>query len=263
MESRKIIRWDRQPQLVQKITVTTIPVQYQSRSENIFTAAFHASADIKIHGNEASFNTLIDELDELATNGLILNINDEDVKVFFVIGLLLDDNLGQNDATGFTTSFKSNGCCPYCRIQKLELQKQFREDVELLRNRNNYEDDVLMNYTPETGIKETSALNRIPFFHVVDSVGCDLTHDLSEDILHYNLAECISYWTKKKKYFKLAVLNKITQSFNYGETEVGNKPPLTTTKKLKKKRLTMTACEMNCFAQNLGFIVGDVNLNSQ
>lgn len=96
----------------------TIPIQYQSRLENIFTAAFHSAADIKKHGKEEAFNTLVDDLSELATDGLTLNINDEDVKVYFVLGLLLGDNLGQNDVTGFTKAFNSNCCCRYCRIYR-------------------------------------------------------------------------------------------------------------------------------------------------
>lgn len=39
---------------------------------------------------------------------------------------------------------------------------------------------------------------------------------------------------------------------------IGNKPQLITMKKLKKKKFTMTASEMNCFSRNLGFIVGDL-----
>lgn len=200
----------------------TLPSQYQSRLDNIFTAGFHSSADIKKHGKEASFNSLVDELSVLATDGLILDIGGEDIKVFFVLGLLLGDNLGQNDVAGFTTSFVSNHCCRFCRIYKTDLHNQFKENEELLRNRNNYEKDILTNNVSKTGLKETSVLNKIPLFHVVESLGCDLTHDLSEGVDHWNLSESILHWINKKKYFTLAQLNERVQSFSYGANETGN-----------------------------------------
>lgn len=239
------------------ITFPTIPMQYQSRLENIFTAAFHSSADMKKHGKEASLSNLVDELTKLATDGLTLNINGDDVNIFFFLGLLLGDNLGQNDVAGLTKSFVANYCCRYCRMSRSQLQTRFVDDDELLRNLANYDNDVAMNDATKTGIKEASVLNRIPHFHVVDSVGCDLTHDLLEGIAHYNLAECILHWIKTKKYFGLPELNERVQSFEYGASEKGNKPPLITMKKLKKKKFTMTASEMNCFSRNLVFIVGD------
>lgn len=236
----------------------TIPPQFHSCLDNIFTAGFHSSSDMKKHGKDASLNTLVDELTKLATDGLTLQIDGEDIKVYFVLGLLLGDNLGQNDLIGFITAFIASFCCRYCRITKNDLQKQYRDQEELERNRNNYLDDILMNDTTKTGIKETSILNTIPHFHVVESVGCDLTHDLAEGIERYNLAESILYWIKIKKDFTLNQLNERVQSFPYGENEKGNKPPLISMKKLRKKKFTMTASEMHCFSRNLGFIVGDM-----
>lgn len=99
----------------------TAPMEHQLQLKNIFNAAFHSSADIKKHGNEAAFNTLVDELSKLAIDGLTLNINAEDIKVYFVLGLLLGDNLGQNDIAGFTMAFRSKYCCRYCRIFKDQL----------------------------------------------------------------------------------------------------------------------------------------------
>ena len=52
-----------------------------------------STRDRKKIGNKNIFNSLIDELNDLASNGMDLNIDDKKKKVYFLPSLLIGDNL--------------------------------------------------------------------------------------------------------------------------------------------------------------------------
>lgn len=60
-----------------------------------------------------------------------------------------------------------------------------------------------------------------------------------------------------KKYFTLELLNARKQSFNLGETEVGNQSPIITESHLKNKHFKMSAREMFTFVHHFHLIIGD------
>lgn len=57
------------------------------------------------------------------------------------------------------------------------------EDISLLRNRDNYEEDIILANTENAGIAQNSVFNRINNYHVVDNMYADLLHDVFEGIL--------------------------------------------------------------------------------
>lgn len=124
------------------------------------------------------------------------------------------------------------------------------------RNRENYDVDVAIGNETVTGIKEYSIWNRIPCFHVTDSSGADLAHDVTEGIHHTVFTNSILYFIKKK-YFDINYLNKRMRSMDFGEMEKGNLPVEITIEKLKSEKLKMTSSEMYFFAHHFTLIIGD------
>lgn len=87
------------------------PVE-ESKLENVFFAAIIKSIDIKNYGNEQCFQYLINELKYLEINGIDIKIDkNSNLRVHFILGLVLGDNLGLNAFLDFNKSFSSNYFC--------------------------------------------------------------------------------------------------------------------------------------------------------
>lgn len=110
-----------------------LPTEYLSSLENIFVAALFQSKNNTMYGNDACFSALLKEIESLGTEGIILNINGEEQKVYFILGLILGDNLGLNTALGFVKSFNSNSYCRFCNRKKNLMQFDTLEFAENLR----------------------------------------------------------------------------------------------------------------------------------
>lgn len=70
----------------------------------------------------------------------------------------MGDNLGLNHVLGFNTSFNSFSFCRICKRNKTETQSDVFEDVDFLRNKNNYTIDLSLNDSSKTGIKKIQFL---------------------------------------------------------------------------------------------------------
>lgn len=236
----------------------TMPTEFLSSLGNIFVAMIFKSDDNKRFGNELCLNQLIQTVKEMAVSGIEICVNGRNIKVFFVLGLLLGDNLGLNSALGFTKSFSSNYYCRFCKEHRKILRKKCSADNNVLRSKENYSIDIITNDLSATGITEESIFNEIPFFHVVENYSVDVMHDLFEGVFHYNMCRIILYFVDETRSFTLDILNGRKQSFQYGESEIGNISPNITMDHLKKDKLNMSAREMQCFVHHFSLMIGDL-----
>lgn len=229
----------------------------ESRLENIFYAAITKTSDLKQFGNEKCFECLIDELKDLEISGIDINDgNNEIIKIHFILGLVVGDNLGLNSFLNFSKSFSSNYFCRLCRAPKEMTQKLSCENSELMRTEENYQLDV--SNPNSKGVYNESLLNNIPSFHVVKNYYADIMHDLFEGVCHYNIIHIINYFITSMKYFDLDVLNSRKQLFDYGPKEIENISPTIQLHHLKKKKLKMSAREMMTFIMYFPIMIGDL-----
>lgn len=171
--------------------------------------------------------------------------------------MVLGDNKGINDVGGFAKSHTAQHFCRICFMSKKQTQLRTTQDDSKMRNPENYERDLKKHDEKLTGIVENSIVNSIHLCHATECFGVDIMHDVFEGILHYNLSATIRQFIKDG-YFTLAQLNKLKSDFEFGEVESGNKSPALTMKKLKSKKLLMSAAEMHSFFHHFGLIVGDL-----
>lgn len=124
----------------------------------------------------------------------------------------------------------------------------------------NYEIDVNTENMSETGIVERSIWNTIHSFHVVNNYSVDLIHDLLEVVCGYDIFSILSHFVFVMKYFTLQTLNHRITFFNYGPTDIRNRPPLLSENTLKSnsKTLKMSASEMWNFFRYIGLLIGDL-----
>lgn len=232
----------------------TMPNEYSSRLENIFTALVFESRLSLDFGNDQCYDELIKELNKMADDGIVLNINGKEQKVYFVLGLLLGDNKGVNHCLGYTKGFKANHYCRFCRMCRSKMQFRYVEDANYIRNIENYYQDLAIGKMSETGISENSVFNNVRYFHATQTCA-DVMHDVDEGILHYNLCEVIHYFIENE-YFTLEMLNQAKTDIKYGEHEENNRTTKNITiENLKLKKLKMTASEAHSFAHHLPFIL--------
>lgn len=231
-------------------TIATIPPEYASRLENIFTALlFHSSDRLDEFGNIRLLEPLIEKLKCLETKGITLR---NGVNIKFNVSLIIGDNLGVNSILGFTESFSSTYYCRLCLGTKESLKTQTTEDPKLIRDENDYEN----HYTNKLfGIKEECIWNSLSNFHVYKNITCDVMHDMFEGVLRYDMASII-YLLIKEGFSSLDSLNSKIKFAIYDPFET-NIPPNIKLDNLKKGKIVMSSSEMFCLLRNFRFYVGN------
>lgn len=171
-----------------------------------------------------------------------------------MLALMLGDNLGLHQILGFTLCFTANYPCSTCKVRHDELIKQVEEDESLLRNKQNYTQQVQLNDISQTGIIEKCIWNEVPQFHCCESVGPDIMHDNQEGNFIFTL-DLVIRSLIDRKYFSLEELNDVILGFDYGMIDKDNKPNCVA---IEKGRVvfSVTASSMNTLFKYFGLMVG-------
>lgn len=77
--------------------IPCLPSYLLSQLCNVLTAGFVKTCDQKGFDNENVFCKLIDTLVDLKTEGLVVIYQEREVRVFFIVGFILGDNLAMNE----------------------------------------------------------------------------------------------------------------------------------------------------------------------
>jgi hypothetical protein len=238
--------------------IPVIPPEFQSQLENIFVAMLFRSSDRAKFHNRATFDILINELTFLETEGIIVNTEIGPKRMCFIMCLLLGDNLGLHSLLGFVESFRANFCCRFCKAPRDLAGQQLYEDAQLLRSELTYDADVDMDDVSLTGVKERCIWNDLPSFHCVKNFTCDVMHDLFEGVCKYDMSKIIFYFVYDVKIVTLETLNCRIQYFNYGSTEVKNKPAAITKLQLQRNTLHQSASQTLCLVRYFCVMMGDL-----
>lgn len=235
----------------------TLPQHLLSSLKYIFVAGFIKSKYIKEQGNSACFYKIIEDIKFLEENGINICSANAIKKVYFILGLVLGDNLGMKSIFGFTKSFNCDKYCRLCCRSKADMQNDVQEFPSYMRNFENYFEDVEKDDVKTTGIKENSIFNEIASFHVTQNISADIMHDLFEGVCQYEVSQ-ILLSLMDDKIFSLETLNYRKKMFPYGELEIGNNSPPIQIERLKSNRIRMSATEMWSFIHFLPLIIGDL-----
>ena len=205
------------------ICLPFLPPHLVAKLNNIFVACIFYTKYRKIYGNKAIFQKVIDQINLLSSDGISLNINGSEQKVYFRCVLLIGDNKALNEMCGFVESFSSTRYCRICTATSAQCQIMSEEDTSLLRNRTNYAEDVKQKRI-ETGIKENCIFNNMVDFHVTENQSTDMMHDWLEGIAYYIVSKVLTNLICNEKLFDLEKLNDRIENFDYGNLESTNKP---------------------------------------
>lgn len=232
-------------------SILCLPPQYASNLDNIFVAQFHHTKDLQKFGTNFVFGHLLDNLKQLEKDGIVISINNTERQIYFVVTLILGDNLGVHKMLGFHESFNCNYFCRFCRTHKSLTTSEVVENHVHVRTIDNYNADL---QNTQFGIKEKCIFNELENYHCIVNITCDIMHDIYEGICRYDIGHILSYYIFEKKLFTIALLNQKIKYFNIHNE---NKPPPIKKIQIQKKYITLSASEMKCFIRIFGSLVGE------
>lgn len=243
------------------LSIPCLPPHMCSSVENMFSATQFLSKNRKECGNAIAFGPLIDELIFLYEQGIQLKLPTGDVNIRFCLCRIKADNKGNNTIQGFVESFRANYYCRLCKMHRdAAMYHTAPVPHGLFRNAVNYDFDIATNDFSATGLKERCVFNRVPLYHVTKNISCDMLHDISEGIVKYGLNSILYSLIIERGYLTVELLQDRMDSFDYGPSELGNKPPSShvTQERLQAKNINLSGSEMLCLVRYLGLMIGDL-----
>lgn len=235
-------------------SIAALSPEFSSSVSSIFLARLLYTSDLKTFGNEKCFSNIIEQLTDLANTEVSIIIDGDTKHLFFVTVGILGDILGVNSIFGYSKSFVATYFCRFCQASKTECYQQNKEDVKLLRNCENYAEDVK---NLSHGVKKSCVFDNLPFFQNVVNATCDVMHDFSQGVCRYDMAKIIKNFIDKK-YFTLEQLNDRLKYFDHSKFDHGNKVSTMSKSHIQNSCIIITAAEMSCLVTYFGIIISDL-----
>ncbi|KAG5675752.1 hypothetical protein PVAND_005630 [Polypedilum vanderplanki] len=229
-----------------------IPQHLLSSPTYIFDALFFSS-HLKNEYLKACTEPLIAVFKDLETNGITLNIDNTEKKIYIVVTMLLGDNLAVNEMLGFSKGFNATHYCRFCTSSKHETKYMVKENEDKIRSTDSYNNDFQSN---SNGVIKECNFISLKYFHPVLNFEIDVMHDLFEGVARYDLALILQNLIYEKKFFDLQTFNELKQKFEYGEIEIGNLGKEILDTQIKNSYITMSASEMKTCLEILPIMIG-------
>ncbi|KAJ8021395.1 hypothetical protein HOLleu_38575 [Holothuria leucospilota] len=236
-----------------------LPSKYQASLQNIILVALATTPQIAKYNIDSVLAVISVEMQELEKTGIEIVIPGEykglvKPPLFQVTG----DNLALNLMLGYVTSFTASYYCRICKMRRNVAKTATVEDAKVLRTQRNFAEDIEKDNFKETGIKQCSSLNTIPYYHVVSNLALDIMHDFQEGILPLEMKLILNELVAKE-IISVDELNSRLKSFNFGLIDKTNRPsPILSSHLTNPAGASgQKAAQMKCLAIFLPLIIGD------
>lgn len=242
-------------------TLGNIRPMYRSGLKAIFLLIVAKSPVIKVNGLDSILKPFLNDLKTLYEDGITIQFDGKSEVWRGALLAFLADNLAAHELGGFKESFSfSRHFCRSCLTDKECSQKHFRENLFVVRTPDSHRAQCKLLNGPdrlkvsiEYGINRCPALDSVSDFSVVKNMPHDIMHDLFEGVIPYEMKLLIQHLIRKS-YIQLDILNHRLVAFDFGYSELGDKPaPI-----VDDSRLRQTASQMWLLARVLPLLVGDL-----
>ena len=212
-------------------------------------------ADLKYFGPEKIFKPLVLDLMDLEATGIDIG-NGQQVKG--TLTCIVGDNLGSHSIGGFTEHFGgSSYSCRYC-FMKMDDFKNGDRCSDPCRSKERYNQALkFLEENPGVssfeGVKQDSVFNKLQNFHVCDGLPPCLGHDLFEGVVQYDLALCLKYFIREKKWFTVKDFNAALHALKLKGEDAKDRP---VDIKDNLDKLRGHAVQNWCLLRNLPLIIG-------
>lgn len=207
----------------------TLPDYLATNLKNIFIAILVKVKEVDVNDVvsqefDPALFALFEIFADLEKHGINLKINGKMETVYVVLPQFLGDNLAVNGSLGFPKGFTAIYICRICLMPKDIREKATGEILELLRNKDNYEDCLKGKRRDERkGVKYNCVLNYLEHFKVYENFSVDIMHDGHLGVFKMDIHLILLYYIVKKETFSLDVFNAVKKKFAYGNKQKGNK----------------------------------------
>ncbi|KAJ8678666.1 hypothetical protein QAD02_014453 [Eretmocerus hayati] len=236
-----------------------LPPNIISKTDTFIATDIFLTKTRKEYCNKAVFSNLIQDAREFREEGVELNIKGKKVRVYFVLCLILWDNLALNSIFEFVASFNLTHFCRICYCGGDAILFLTKEDASLLRTVEKYEEDIFLekSYT-ETGVRGLCAFNEMEDFHIIPNSSVDVMHDMFEGICHYVMAQILVLLVNLKGRFSIDLLNYRMRTWNFGFESSNILPQINYEYVRKNLHLKMSSSEMLFFVRYFAVLVVDL-----
>ena len=241
-------------------TIGNLPPQHRSQLKDIHLVAVTQSTNVCRYGFGVVLQRFLSDINSLEIKGLEVNLAEISHLFFGTVSMVIADNLAAHALGCFYENFSTvDRFCRFCNMRMSVYQdKRFYEFQ--LRSTESYDNQArLVGSDPSLlklyGVKKSSCLNCLKYFHVIEGLPPDPAHDLFEGF-------CIDFMTNvivhfvKRKLFKISDVNDAIISFDYSDVDKNNKPQCLKEKSLTQFRVKLTACEMWNFLRLFPLMMG-------
>lgn len=225
--------------------------------DNIHMYASIKANYVKSYGNGRCFQNLVNCLKELFDVGLEVVVKGKRIKVKFLLGLIIGDNLALNSILEYVMTFVAKYYCRICLLSKDEAELTCIEVISKLRTVENYNEGLALQDPKQSGIKGDCVFNQLEYFHCIFNKVLEIMHDFFEGIIKYVVCQCFVRLTEEKNITLVNEINKCIADLDYAVEEVQYIPRVLDIKHLKMNKLKMTARETWQFLYLLPICLGN------
>ena len=248
-------------------TLGNIHPSYRSSLKGIFLSTVAVSPVIQKHGCNSVLKPFIDDIKKLSSQGFFVTVGGNSYQYRAVLLAFLADNLAAHQIGGFKESMSfSLRICRTCMATTEKCQIAFQESLFELRSPEKHdrqcqllEGPLKTHHSTTYGINRRSILETVPHFSVVRNLPHDIMHDLFEGVVPYEMKLLLTYCIENK-YFSCVGFNNRLQQFDFGYTEIKDKPSLILNEKLLNKpdnRIRQSASQTWLLSNVLPFLISD------
>ena len=211
-------------------TLGNLPYYLKSKLYTIQLIGLVPNQLVKRYGFNKILEPFINDIQTLETEGLNVRTS-AGLQIFFgTISVLIADNLASHELGGFVASFSGFRRCRFCNATNENMQSCFNEKEFILRSPSSYDAQVAQveknSFLSSTyGIKASSALNQLNFFHICWGSPSDISHDLFEGVC-LDLVKVVLEHAIDLKVITLCSLNDDISKFPFTGRDTRNKPAI-------------------------------------
>jgi len=249
-------------------TMKNFPPAANSATHNIHLLALAHADDLKKHGMDAVLKVVVEELLSLHDTGFVCSNADRKQDSCCLLTQVVGDNLGLHSLLGYMENFsRATFACDLCLASQDDIQQIFKEKDLVLRTADMYDkqiSDLTSGHISFTscGIKRTSVLSQLAYYHPALNDSADIMHDLFEGVIPCETKLFIHHvlYEIKPTIISLAELNRRNMAADYGKCNSRSKPSALTEAHMKSsdKSMCQRSSQMTTLFYFLPLLLSDI-----
>jgi hypothetical protein len=210
--------------------VGNIETKHWSKLSNIHLALLCKFKNVKTIGYQKLLEPLLADMQILAKEGLVIEVDGVSRRLFGTIVTVSGDNLISHAPGGFQSCFTSGRVCRYCMVTKLSLTETYAEACCTLRTCEGhmYHLEAIKgdkNLSAVYGVVCASPFSGLSVFNPVEFFPPDVMHDVLEGLMVVNVGVVLNKQVHGK-ILNIKQFNERLSCFKFGSADSDKFGPL-------------------------------------